>query len=297
MDRKHSRILLLFLMLPLLDVPSALAETITFDDLDPFYSQEAPISDYAGLTWKNFYSMNVSARYASSYATGYFAGMVSAPFVAYNSNGDVAEFSADTPFTFVSASLAAAWLDGLEITVEGYLDSTLVESRIVKVSPTASQLFTFDYKGVNRVVFTPSGGTPLKGFTGSGTFFVMDNLEIAYDDPESTSITIDIKPGDGPNAINPSSKGVTPVAILTTGSFNATTVDPMMVRFGPDMAPSLKAALEDANGDGQLDMVLFFQTRRTGISCGDTSATLRVIDPDGQVLMEGTDSIRTVPCK
>jgi hypothetical protein len=297
MDRKHSRILLLFLMLPLLDVPSALAETITFDDLDPFYSQEVPISDYAGLTWKNFYSMNVSARYAGSYATGYVAGMVSAPFVAYNSNGDVAEFSADTPFTFVSASLAAAWLDGLEITVEGYLDSTLVESRIVKVSPTASQLLTFDYKGVNRVVFTPSGGAPLKGFSGSGTFFVMDNVEIAYDDPEPTSITIDIKPGDGPNVINPKSKGVIPVAILSIGSFDATKVDPMMVGFGPGGASAVKAAIEDVDGDGQLDMVLFFRTQATGIACGDTSATLKVMTPDWETLLEGTDSIRTVPCK
>jgi hypothetical protein len=297
MDRKHSRILLLFLMLPLLDVSSAFAETITFDDLDPFYSQEAPISDYAGLTWKNFCSMNVSERYAGGDATGYLAGMVSAPFVAYNFNGDVAEFSADAPFTFVSVSLAAAWLEGLEITVEGYVDSTLVESRIVKVSPTASQLFTFDYKGVNRVVFTPSGGAPLKGFTGSGTFFVMDNLEIAYDDPESTSIAIDIKPGDGPNVINPKSKGVIPVAILSIGSFDATKVDPMMVGFGPSGASAVKAAIEDVNGDGQLDMVLFFRTQSTGIACGDTSATLKVMTLDWETLLEGTDSIRTVPCK
>src|SRR5206468_1460260 len=46
-------------------------------------------------------------------------------------------------------------------------------------------------------------------------------------------VTIDIKPGGFPNSINPKSRGVTPVAILTTATFNATTVKPSAVRFGP----------------------------------------------------------------
>jgi hypothetical protein len=45
-------------------------------------------------------------------------------------------------------------------------------------------------------------------------------------------VTIDVKPDDFPNSINPSSEGRTPVAIVTTGppdnvdTFDATTVDP-----------------------------------------------------------------------
>jgi len=148
------------------------------------------------------------------------------------------------------------------------------------------------------VVFTPSGGTQLRGYSGSGTFFVMDDLEIGADNPEPTSITIDIKPGDGPNAINPKSKGVIPVAILSTDSFDARNVDVSTACFGRTgtEALELKAALEDVNRDGRLDMLLFFATQQTGIRCGDTAATLKVQATDGTAL-EGSDSIRTVPCK
>lgn len=49
-------------------------------------------------------------------------------------------------------------------------------------------------------------------------------------------VVIDIKPGSDPNAINPRSKGVIPVAILTTDTFDAQSVDPSTVQFGPSSA-------------------------------------------------------------
>lgn len=113
---------------------------------------------------------------------------------------------------------------------------------------------------------------------------------------EIIPVSIDIEPGSFPNAINPSSQGVIPVAILTTSSFDASTVDPKTVEFGPNNAPAVKSSMQDVNGDGLLDMVLQFNTQRTGIACGQTSATLT-----GQTLagipIEGSDSIKTVPCK
>ena len=126
---------------------------------------------------------------------------------------------------------------------------------------------------------------------------MMDNLEITSDDPEPASITIDIKPGDSQNVINPKSKGVIPVAILSFDSFDATKLDLPMVGFGPDGAQPAKTAMEDVNGDGLLGMLLFFRTQSTGIACGDTSATLQVMTPQREVLLEGSDSVRTVPCK
>jgi len=289
---------LLLLPVILLNLSPAVAETINFDDLDPFWShlQSVP-PGYAGLDWKNFMSMHVATDYGKGTLTGYVTGMVTPEFIVFNENGLPAEISSDKPFTLVSACLTAAWLEGLEIAVVGYLDEKLVKAMTVRVTPTASQLFTFDFKGVNRVTFTPSGGTGLSGFTGSGTFFVMDDLEIAGDDPEPPSITIDIKPGDSLNVINPKSKGVIPVALLSSDSFDATKVEPMGIGFGPNGATAVKAAVEDVNGDGRLDMVLFFRTQSTGITCSDTSATLSMMSPGLEILMEGTDSIRTVPCK
>jgi hypothetical protein len=42
--------------------------------------------------------------------------------------------------------------------------------------------------------------------------------------PQVIVVTIDIKPGEFPNSINLKSKGKIPVAILTTNTFDATTV-------------------------------------------------------------------------
>jgi hypothetical protein len=39
-------------------------------------------------------------------------------------------------------------------------------------------------------------------------------------------VSIDIKPGSAPNSINPRSRGVIPVAILTTDTFDALDIDP-----------------------------------------------------------------------
>jgi hypothetical protein len=120
--------------------------------------------------------------------------------------------------------------------------------------------------------------------------------------PEVTKITvaIDIKPGSFPNSINPRSKGVIPVAILTTDTFDATTVDPTTVRFGAtgtEAAP-VKAALRkrDVDKDGDTDMMLHFKTQATGIVCGDTSASLTGETFSGQMI-QGSDSIKTAGCK
>jgi hypothetical protein len=118
--------------------------------------------------------------------------------------------------------------------------------------------------------------------------------------PLSTlTVTIDIKPGEFPNRINitrdPNRIEVIPVAILTTPTFDATTVDPATVRFGKtgtEAAP-VRAALEDADGDGTIDLVLHFRTQDTGLQCGDTSAVLTGKTVSGQAI-QGSDSIVTV---
>lgn len=109
-------------------------------------------------------------------------------------------------------------------------------------------------------------------------------------------VEIDIKPGSYPNSINTNSKGVIPVAILTTDEFDATTVAPETVRFGPGEAEPVHYALEDVDGDGDTDMILHFKTQETGISPGDTEAAL-IGETFGGIYIEGSDSVRTVPSK
>jgi len=111
-------------------------------------------------------------------------------------------------------------------------------------------------------------------------------------------VAIDIKPGSFPNSINPRSEGVIPVAILTTDTFDATTVDETTVLFGATgtQATPVHFALEDVDGDGDTDMILHFNTQDTGIVCGDTSASLTGETFDGQMI-EGSDSVKTAGCK
>lgn len=96
------------------------------------------------------------------------------------------------------------------------------------------------------------------------------------------SANIVVKPGSNQTAINPQSKGALPVAILSSGSFDATKINPATVRFGRagTEASPVHSSLVDVNGDGTLDMVLQFNTQATGIQPGDTQVVLmgRMID-------------------
>lgn len=179
---------------------------------------------------------------------------------------------------------------------EFFLGGNLQASFIASLTP--GQLFQFDLPGsglvADRVVVTNITPAP-PGINDLATM-TFDNAGVAY--VVAKPVTIDIKPGSDTNRINPKSKGVTPVAILTTSTFDSTTVDPLSVKFGPNEATEAhgRGHIEDANGDGKLDLVLHFNTQETGIQCGDTSASLTGETFGGQAIA-GSDSIRTVGCK
>ncbi|MFX0195754.1 MAG: hypothetical protein ACFFCW_06495 [Candidatus Hodarchaeota archaeon] len=111
------------------------------------------------------------------------------------------------------------------------------------------------------------------------------------------SVAIDIKPGSFPNSINPRSRGRVPVPILTTDSFDATTVETTTVLFGVSGAEATPAhsALEDVDGDGDTDMILHFNIQATGIQCVATSVSLTGNTVGGQAIV-GSDSIKTLGC-
>jgi hypothetical protein len=74
---------------------------------------------------------------------------------------------------------------------------------------------------------------------------------------------VQIKPGDGPNCVNPKSKGVIPVAILR-GNINVTTIVWSSLELDRDANAATagvkpaKTAIEDVNGDGINDLVIQF---------------------------------------
>lgn len=112
-----------------------------------------------------------------------------------------------------------------------------------------------------------------------------------------TTFDIDIKPGLS-NKVNPYARGVIPVAILGSDTFDVSGIDVTTLVFGPGGAPiaHLNGHLQDVNYDGIMDLVTHYRTRDTGIACGDESVTLTGETLDGQPI-QGSDSIQTVGCR
>ena len=115
-----------------------------------------------------------------------------------------------------------------------------------------------------------------------------------------TPVDIDIKPGSDPNSIRLSNKGVIPMAILGTDTFDVTDVDVTTLEFGPDGAapahdltdPIVYADhLRDVNDDGFTDLVSHYRIQETGISVGDTEACVTG-QTTGGVSIEGCDAVR-----
>jgi hypothetical protein len=117
-----------------------------------------------------------------------------------------------------------------------------------------------------------------------------------YATADALVAVIDIKPGNRKNPVNPRSKGTLKVAVLTNENLDADAVDVDTVQFGPAGAQPVKYRLDDVDGDGDWDLVLKFKTQDTGITCGDTEATLTAQTFDGTAIT-GTDSVKTVGCK
>jgi hypothetical protein len=114
--------------------------------------------------------------------------------------------------------------------------------------------------------------------------------------PSMIEVTIDIKPGNPLNPVNPKSKGNIIVAILSTPDFDAPSmVDKTSLTFGrtgdeASLAFCSKKG-EDVNRDGLLDQVCYFKTEVAGFQIGDTESILKGRTLDG-VLIEGHDLVR-----
>lgn len=112
-------------------------------------------------------------------------------------------------------------------------------------------------------------------------------------------VTIDIRPGASPNDVNLSSDGQLPVAVLSSQTFDARTIDPStvtlagvpaLIRIGDD------DRREDTDRDGRRELVVRFPIPALAwqLDQNSTSATLEAATTDG-VAITGTDSLRIVP--
>jgi len=135
---------------------------------------------------------------------------------------------------------------------------------------------------------------------GSGSFALLQDSETVNNvfsaatwSTSAIKVTIDIKPGESPNYINPRSNGVITVAVLSDSEFDATQIDESTVRFGPGEAEYFKYQYKDVNNDRINDILFYFKTQETGVYSGLTEMELTGQTLDGEYF-SGSDSIVTV---
>jgi hypothetical protein len=108
------------------------------------------------------------------------------------------------------------------------------------------------------------------------------------------SEALDIKPGSFPNSIKLTNKGVIPLALLGSATFDVSAVDYSTVEFAGDSTEAHGTVhFEDVNGDGFTDAVLHFETQETNIAPGDAEACLTGELTNG-VAFTACDSVRPI---
>jgi outer membrane protein assembly factor BamB len=140
----------------------------------------------------------------------------------------------------------------------------------------------------------PSAGVPAVGdLDGNGSMEIIvaagNSVQVFTELVLTVEVEIDIKPGSDPNSINLKSRGVVPVAVLTTDDFDASSVDPDTVLFAE--ASPLRWTLEDVDGDGDVDLLFHFKTQELNLN---ENSTLAGETFDGMQI-EGTDTVNIVP--
>ena len=155
-----------------------------------------------------------------------------------------------------------------------FKDDGTVWSQVAKLTATDGYIWdsfgtSVSIDGNRALVGAPNNN----GSIGAAYVFTLE-------EPGALEIVVDIKPGSDSNPLNPKSKGVLPVAILGSSTFDVTTIDPDTIRLSREgvegeVAPirasygdvttstgSPMVACHELEGDGYADLKLKFRTQQ-----------------------------------
>jgi hypothetical protein len=155
-------------------VSAAEPATLTFDDITKAATKAIHNGYGGGLQWNRFAVADGDrATVCAGCENGYANGRVSGDYVAYIPGGGPTEVTSPAGWTFDFTSVYLTRANDRFVQVRGYTDGELRYDRTVELSFTPT-LFTFDYLGVDRLVFDSKGGTA--GYSPLGDTFAMDNF-------------------------------------------------------------------------------------------------------------------------
>jgi hypothetical protein len=149
--------------------------------------------------------------------------------------------------------------------------------------------------------YAPPEGLVPDTYIDHGDHFELDNVTLEF---IHSNIQIDFEPWNSANTVRPKSAYFTTVGVKTLSTadgdavdFDAGTVDPATVQFGPERTPNIASPLpQDFDGDGDADMIFGFRMENTGISCLDNSVSFVAKTYAGNPLA-GQASISPIECE
>ena len=114
-------------------------------------------------------------------------------------------------------------------------------------------------------------------------------------EPDSITVTINLRPWNPYNAINLDSRGFVRVAVMSDSSFDAANVNPTSVKFAGGSPVCSKPM--NVNRDHKKDLVLvFWIPDLKDLTCDSREAVLTGKTKDGKSI-QGSDSVQIVPSK
>lgn len=127
---------------------------------------------------------------------------------------------------------------------------------------------------VDSLLFRTSGGSA-PGTAGAG--FLFDDVLVSSG---PTVANVDVRPNNTDNQVNTNSRQLVPIAILSSAGFDASLVDDTSVVARGAGPSTTRTSIEDVDGDGLDDTLLYFRARDlddpTPEECADSDAMLEL---------------------
>jgi len=202
------------------------------------------------------------------------------PAVLYTLGADTLTITLNQPVETFGFELEPNWWDVYNFTVEFRSGGAPVGTitRPITGNQTALLFAASSDAGIDEVTITSD--VPW------GDFAIAQLRYALPGGPAPTSVPAEVEllvPGSGAISVNAKGGGVITVIVATTPAFDAQSIDVVSAVFGPGAAHEVhgRGHVEDADGDGDADLVLHFDSGAAGLVCGDTEALFSATTVDG----------------